>query len=48
MTRIIEMGFDFDIPTPSLRMAEIAKKQGWVFRKKDCEVFGCVDIIANA
>jgi hypothetical protein len=47
MNRIIEMGFDFEIPTPSGRMVEIAKKQDWVFRKKDCEAFGCVDIITS-
>ena len=47
MKRIVEMGFDFEIPTPSGRMVEIAKKQGWVFRQKNCEVFGSIDIIAN-
>ena len=47
MARIVEMGFDFEIPAPTKRMAEIGRKQGWIFCKKDCEVFGRIDIITN-
>jgi hypothetical protein len=45
--RILELGFDFEIPTPSARMAEIGRKQGWNFRGKYDELFGVIDIISN-
>ena len=45
--RILELGFDFEIPTPSARMYEIGKKQGWIFCEKEDELFGVVKIITN-
>jgi hypothetical protein len=45
---ILENGFDFEIPTPSRRMCEIAKKQGWRFCQRYSEEFGEeVEIITN-
>jgi hypothetical protein len=42
------MGFDFEIPTPSNRMREIAEKQGWnSYRKLWIEVGQYVEIITN-
>ena len=40
ITRILELGFDFEIPTPSARMIEIGKKQGWYFYEKFSDDFG--------
>ncbi len=42
MKKIIENGFDFEIPTPSNRMREIAEKQGWNLYEKSDDVFGGV------
>jgi len=47
INRILELGFDFEIPTPSARMCEIGRKQGWTFCEKDDEQFGGIDIITN-
>jgi hypothetical protein len=46
MKAIAEQGFDFEIPTPSPRMLEIGKKQGWNFCQRDGEE-GVVDILTN-
>jgi len=43
---IRDKGFDFEIPTPSKRMREIGKKQGWNFYQRPSE-FGEVDILTN-
>ena len=45
--RIRELGFDFEIPTPSNRMIEIGIKQKWNFCQRDSEQFGAVDILTN-
>ncbi|MCL2834922.1 MAG: hypothetical protein FWD78_17260 [Treponema sp.] len=48
ITRILELGFDFEIPTPSPRMAEIGRKQGWHICEKYFEDFGEIgQIITN-
>jgi hypothetical protein len=45
---ILEKGFDFEIPTPSGRMREIADKQRWRFCQRFNEEFGEeVEIITN-
>jgi len=45
---IQDKGFDFEIPTPSNRIREIAKKQGWNFERKLWEDVGEeVEIITN-
>jgi len=48
MKTITEKGFDFEIPTPSNRMREIGKKQGWNYCQKFSEDFGeYVEILTN-
>ena len=47
METIQQLGFDFEIPTPSLRMREIAAKQGWIACEKDSEIFGVVEVLTN-
>jgi hypothetical protein len=45
---IVENGFDFEIPTPSSRMREIGKKQGWhSYQKYSDEFCADVDILTN-
>ena len=45
--RIMDMGFDFEIPTPSARMRQIGEKQGWHFCEIKSELFGMIDILTN-
>ena len=47
MKRISELGFDFQIPTPSARMRQIGIQQGWFFYEIESEQFGGIDILTN-
>jgi hypothetical protein len=44
---IAAQGFYFEIPTPSRRMREIGKKQGWHYCQREHEEFGPIDILTN-
>jgi hypothetical protein len=44
---IAAQGFYFEIPTPSRRMREIGKKQGWHYCQREHEELGLIDILTN-
>ena len=44
---ITAQGFYFEIPTPSGRMREIGKKQGWNYCQREHEELGAIDILTN-
>jgi hypothetical protein len=44
---ITAQGFYFEIPTPSGRMREIGRKQGWRYCQREHEELGPIDILTN-
>jgi hypothetical protein len=45
---ITAQGLHFEIPTPSVRMREIGKKQGWHYCQREHEKLGPIEILTNS
>ena len=45
--KILQNGFDFEIPTPNRRMREIGAKQGWLNCLMDFGEFDFVEVLTN-